>query len=214
MSDSAENMDSFQIHSSFSELVDHYDGFILDQFGVLHNGQHALEGASECVTHLAKMGKKLIILSNSSSLSSATLSRLVQLGFPHPEYFIGAVTSGEEASHFISKEYNGKTALMLTWRETHNTSSSPTVFLKQCGDISLTKHVNEADFLLLHGTECLRGPDGHETSLGSFSQTGNMSVVIEPILQQCISRNIPMICCNPDYVMIKPDGGIAHMPGT
>ena len=208
-------MDSFQIHSSFSELIDCYDGFILDQFGVMHNGQHALDGASECVERLAKMGKKLIILSNSSSLSSATLANLPKLGFD-PTNFIGAVTSGEEASHYISKYYSGKKALMITWSSTSSktTSSSPTVYLEMCGDnIMLTDNVNEADFILLHGAECVRGPNGHETSLGSYHQTGEMSTVIEPILQQCISRDIPMVCCNPDNVMVKPDGEKAYMPG-
>lgn len=203
--------DSFQIHSSFAELVDRYDGFILDQFGVMHNGKHGLDGAPECVDQLAKMGKKLIILSNSSSLSSATVKKLPQLGF-HPERFVGAITSGQEASHFIMTNCSGKRALFFTWRS-GNTSSSPNDFLESCGSTQITENVDEADFILLHGAECLRSGDGKETSLGSFSETGDMSAM-DPILRKCASKDIPMVCCNPDYVMVKPDGRKAHMPGT
>jgi hypothetical protein len=31
---------SFEIHSGVAELADRYQGLILDQFGVLHNGTH------------------------------------------------------------------------------------------------------------------------------------------------------------------------------
>jgi ribonucleotide monophosphatase NagD (HAD superfamily) len=35
--------------AGFGSLVDQYDGFILDQFGVMHNGVVALPGAKVCV---------------------------------------------------------------------------------------------------------------------------------------------------------------------
>ena len=50
----------------FSEVSTRYDGFILDQFGVMHNGVLALPGASECYANLAASGKKIVILSNTS----------------------------------------------------------------------------------------------------------------------------------------------------
>ena len=52
--------------AGFESLADRYDGFILDQFGVMHNGVVALPGAQECFEKLAKAGKKLVILSNTS----------------------------------------------------------------------------------------------------------------------------------------------------
>ena len=205
---------SFQTHASFAELVDCYDGFILDQFGVIRDSDYALEGAPECVAELVQRGKKLIILSNSSSLSSATLEKLPKLGFP-PENFVGAVTSGQEASHYIKDKFQGKKALFITWKS--GNVSSAMVFMDSCGNVQVTDKIEEADFILLHGAEVLRGPgaDGEavEQSLGSFSETGEMSV-IDPILQKCASLKLPMVCCNPDFVMVKPDGTRAHMPGS
>ena len=34
--------------SGFESIASQYDGFILDQFGVMHNGVVALPGAAEC----------------------------------------------------------------------------------------------------------------------------------------------------------------------
>jgi ribonucleotide monophosphatase NagD (HAD superfamily) len=183
---------SFQTHASFAELVDCFDGFILDQFGVIRDSDYALEGAPECVTELVKSGKKLVILSNSSSLSSATVERLPKFGFD-PENFVGAVTSGQEACHYIKDKFQGKKALFITWKS--GNVSSAMEFMESCGNVEVTDVVEEADFILLHGAEVLRGPgvvgEAVEQSLGSFSETGELSV-IDPILQNCTTQKLPM----------------------
>ena len=205
---------TFTVHSSVSELADRYDGFILDQFGVMHNGVTSLEGAPECVEKLKKQGKKIIILSNSSALSSSTVEKLPKLGFDAKD-FVGAVTSGEEASHYVKDTYNGKKCLFMTWKTPK--SPSPATFLEHCGDITVTDDETQADFILLHGCEVLRGPgpDGEATEkpLGGFMESGDPSQVIEPLLKKCLSLNLPMVCVNPDFIYVKPDGSVGHMPG-
>ena len=99
---------AFTVHKSFEEIAGKYDAFILDQFGVMHNGQNALEGARGCVNQLKSSGKSLIILSNTSARSSTAISKLPKFGFD-PSDFVGAVTSGEESSKYIMRQY-GKVA--------------------------------------------------------------------------------------------------------
>jgi HAD superfamily hydrolase (TIGR01450 family) len=229
--DPPQETDTFTVHESISdEIIKKYDGFILDQFGVMHNGRTGLPGAPACVQALQDQGKKIIILSNSSALSVSTMAKLPQLGFD-PDHFVGAVTSGQEASHFIKKTYAGKRALFFTWKMTTKTPS-PAVFLNECGGItpvsiaSINNKDNDddddkngvetADFILLHGCEVVRGPgaDGQavETDLGEFSLSEDFSV-LDPILKTCAAAGIPMVCANPDFIMIRPDGSIGHMPG-
>ena len=282
----------FLIHENgISDLIiNKYDGFIIDQFGVLHNGYEGLDGASECVNTLVDIyNKKCVILSNSSSLAVATKNKLPTMGFDKNK-FITCVTSGEEASHYISNNFlattkteteeenggdgkasaaadddnaNGSTtngskktetmtttkkkALFITWKSSKN----PMTFIDKCNSSSskigggnaslleITDKVDEADFVILHGVDVLRGPDGKKSSsnnnnngssdddnddddeeeviineleLGNFHETEDYSI-IDPILEQCSKRNLLMICANPDYIMIKPDGTIGHMPG-
>ncbi len=48
---------------SLSEVIDQYDLFIIDQWGVLHNGQTGYHYAIDCVENLATLQKKIIIIS-------------------------------------------------------------------------------------------------------------------------------------------------------
>ena len=64
----------------FRELVARYDGFLLDQWGVMHDGSQALPGANDCVRRLHALGKPVVILSNSSKRAPATLERLPEIG--------------------------------------------------------------------------------------------------------------------------------------
>jgi ribonucleotide monophosphatase NagD (HAD superfamily) len=219
--------ESFEVHESFGkDLVDRYDGFILDQFGVLHNGVHGLEGAPDLVRKLAnEYGKKCVILSNTSSSSESCKAKLPVLGFD-PKDFVNAVTSGEEAGQHIREAYgesSNKKALWFTWKSPK--TPSPVKFLELCGNVSVTVDPAEADYVILHGVDVLRGPgeDGAatEVSLGDFHTSGAMetnsdggSTTIESVLKASADKGLPMVCANPDFIMVKPDGSKGYMPGT
>lgn len=212
---------NFECHKTLSSFASQYDGFILDQFGVMHNGKFGLEGAPDCVKQLQDMGKKLIIMSNTSSPSEAASQKLPKLGFD-PSMFLDVVTSGEEASQYIKDHYSNKKALWLTWPR--DQQPNPLNFWNQCGDdLKLlnpkTDKYRDADVIIAHGSGIVRGSiDGdtdNDISLGDFFTTGNMEEVIQPILKECASHGIPMVCANPDYITINPDGiSKSHMPGA
>ena len=51
------------------EVASKYDAFVFDQWGVMHDGHTALYDAPQILQELASLGKKLVILSNSSKLA-------------------------------------------------------------------------------------------------------------------------------------------------
>ena len=85
--------------ASLLDLADQYDAFLLDQFGVIHDGKTAYEGAVEAVNELLRRKKKIIIISNSSRRKRDTLARLHSMGFESdagPDFpRISVVTSGD-----------------------------------------------------------------------------------------------------------------------
>ena len=224
----------YAVHSSFEAVVDLYDAFILDQFGVLHNGVSALDGATELCAYLHdQKNKKLMVLSNTSAPARHALAKLPKLGFC-ADHFVGAVTSGEESSRFIRTTYgksqtttttttSAKKALMFTWDpfkpNNPRLTAPPEAYLAQCGNVEVATCVADADFLLLHGSEIWyrgRPSNFHDysttTSLGSFIDHGGFEV-IDPLLEECRARNLPAVCANPDLIVQTPEGGSAHMPG-
>ena len=64
-----------------SKIVDKYDVFILDQWGVMHDGFYGYPHAIDCVNKLVQLKKKLIIISNTSKRKNTTSDQLVKLGF-------------------------------------------------------------------------------------------------------------------------------------
>eukprot|EP00957_Ditylum_brightwellii_P156576 11916927-Ditylum_brightwellii.AAC.1 len=110
-------------------------------------------------------------------------------------------------------------ALMFTWDvnlpNNPRVTSLPEVYLQQCGSIEVSTTVEEADFVLFHGSEVwYRGPSHDSTSLSPFITAGTFDNAVHDILQQCVERELPAICANPDYIVQTPSGdGIAHMPG-
>lgn len=212
MSRTSSTVAAFTTHKSFASVANHYDGFILDQFGVMHNGKEALPGATDCVKQLSAMGKKMIILSNTSAPCETALEKLSRLGF-NKDFFQGAVTSGEEAARHIRERRDGQKALMFTWSGNNESSKS---FLKKCGNIETTNKVHEADFLIAHGVGVVWDSNKNNTddmpSLGSFMNDGDMSC-IAPILKECQQLQIPMICANPDFVVKLAGGATGYMPG-
>ena len=62
--------------SGMAAVAQRYQGLMLDQFGVMHNGTTALPGAVECISQLHKNGIKMIVLSNSPQNEESTMARL------------------------------------------------------------------------------------------------------------------------------------------
>ena len=49
--------------SGLSDVVDRYDGYIIDLWGTVHNGIAPFEGSITCLDMLKKRGKKVVLLS-------------------------------------------------------------------------------------------------------------------------------------------------------
>ena len=74
-----------------------------------------------------------------------------------------------------------------------------------------TLNIDDADFIVAHGSGVIRSRS-KSRSMGNFLNDGNFDCIDE-ILQQCASRNLPMICANPDLIVKYHDGTTKNMPG-
>lgn len=171
-----------------SDISDSYQAFILDQWGVLHNGERCYDGVIDCLKELKARNKYIIILSNSGKRAEDNRETLRNLGIT-PGMYDEIVTSGEITWQGLHDQNEGvfnnigKKCFLLS----RNNDRS---IIEGLDQIELVHDINEADFLLISGSDA---PD--KTLVDYY----------EPILKTAIRRRLKAICANPDLRMVVGD---------
>ncbi|XP_021839738.2 uncharacterized protein [Spinacia oleracea] len=145
----------------------------------------------------------MVIISNSSRRASVTTEKMRNLGFD-PSLFLGSITSGELTHQYLERRDDawfaalGRSCIHLTWSDRGAISLDGL-------DLKVVDNVEEAEFILVHGTEAL--------GLSSGSAVPKQLEELEKILGKCALRKIPMVVANPDYVTVEARA-LRVMPGT
>ncbi len=172
----------------------HYDGFLLDQWGVLHDGVRPYPGAIAALEMLRGAGKRVIILSNSGRRGAENVKQLATFGFV-PGLYDEVVSAGDDAREALAARDEpfhralGRRCLLLAREgEAH---------LAEGLGLDLVEDVAAADFILLMTMDPPRQ-----------SVAGWMN-----LLKAASARRLPMVCANPDLHRASPDGGLQEAPG-
>lgn len=81
---------------SLAEIAGRYDGMLIDQFGVLHDGRKLYPGSLGVLAGLKTRGIPVAVMTNSAKRAAPNVARLTQMGIPR-DFFVDAVSSGEVA---------------------------------------------------------------------------------------------------------------------
>ena len=99
------------IIEQINELASHYSAWLVDIWGVMHNGRRAFPGAVEAARAFRKQGGIVVLLSNSPRPSPSVQEQLRHLGVPDQAYD-ATVTSGDLTRHELGK-HEGATVYHL-----------------------------------------------------------------------------------------------------
>lgn len=171
-----------------------HDLFLIDQFGVLHNGRAPFPGAVEAMQRLAAAGKTAIILTNSGKRAATNANRLVQLGFPRSS-FCHVVSSGEVNWHGIRDGHLGP-AFQRDARVYVVGLSGDNYGLDGL-NLTMVDDPAAAQFLLIVGSDAPR------TILAQYRE----------ILAPAAAAGVPALCANPDKLMLTAHG-LQPAPGA
>ena len=173
-----------------AEIYTSYDTFIIDLWGVMHNGVKLNPKAIEAVDNLMKNKKKVVFLSNAPRPSSEVKKFLKQLKM-EDRYLKNILTSGEAAMHALQNHKYGKFFFHL------GPKRDDSVFFKiKENNTSLEK----CNFILCTGLF-----DNHRDDLNYYKQ----------LLKNYIDKKL--ICTNPDLTVHRGDveeycaGSIANL---
>jgi HAD superfamily hydrolase (TIGR01459 family) len=176
-----------RIAASVRALVPHYEGFILDQWGVLHDGTRPYAGAVECLTQLRNAGKRIVVLSNSGRREADNLRLMKEMGLD-PALIDRFISGGEHARVALDSRSDpfhralGKRCYAFT-------RGGDRSLLEGIG-LGLVDRVQDADFLAVLGS------DAPQRLVRDY----------ESELLMGIQRELPMVCANPDTIRLLPDG--------
>ena len=169
--------------AGLGELAPHYDGFIVDLWGVVHDGTAPFPGAVACLSALAAAGKRTILLSNAPRRAVAVVRRIAALGVP-PESYQAVMSSGEEAWQCLRRR--GDAFYRGLGRRCLHIGSDRDLEIRDGLDLDFADMPEAADFILN------TGPAGWDDTVADYA----------PVLRRALSRRLPMICANPDLVVM------------
>ena len=175
--------------AGIAPLAERYDGFIVDLWGVIHDGVRPYPGAADCLRRLRQTGKRCVLLSNAPRRAHAAETMLRDMGIT-PDLYTGVLTSGE-AVHLALRDRTDPWFATLGRRVWHLGPERDRNVMDGL-PLVLAATPEQADFVLNTGPDDHRAP----TSIEPF----------ETDLAQCARHGLPMICANPDLEVIR--GGI------
>ena len=91
-----------------SDIYKNYDTFVIDLWGVIHNGVELNPKAIEVIKQLKNESKKVVFLSNAPRPSSKVVNFLLKMKMDK-KCLSNVMTSGEAAMHAINRNQFGKT---------------------------------------------------------------------------------------------------------
>ena len=183
--------------AGLGELAPHYDGFIVDLWGVVHDGAAPLPGAIACLSALVAAGKRTVFLSNAPRRAGDVVRRITALGVP-PESYHAVMSSGEEAWQSLYRRDDP--FYRALGRRCLHIGSDRDIEIRDGLDLDFTNLPETAEFILN------TGPAGWDDTIADYA----------PLLRRALSCRLPMVCANPDRVVIhagKPAlcaGALAH----
>lgn len=165
--------------AGLSDISDSYMGCIIDDWGVLHDGEDAFPGTVDCLKELKQRKKEIIILTNDRKTEAEKKDQLKKMGIG-PSLYNEIVTPTEIIRNGLKNRKDdifkdiGRKAFVITRHKDYS-------LLEDTG-VEVTEDIEKADFVLLLGM------DYPMKTLESY----------EKDIRRAIQRRLKAICANQD----------------
>ncbi len=172
---------------SLAPLAGNYDLFIIDLWGVIHDGRALYPTSKDCLENLRQQKKSIIFLSNAPRRCGTVADTLTKMGITG-DLYDRIVTSGE--AFFQSLAHPDRDFFYPMGRN----------YLY----MGLERDRGIIDELPYEET---KNPDAASFLLLSHSYYDNQPMAeLMPLLERCLARKLPALCINPDKEIVRLDG--------
>ena len=171
-----------------SKVFKAYDTFVIDLWGVIHDGITLNEKAIEAVDQLKKHSKKIVFLSNAPRPSTKVVDFLLKMKMDR-KYLSNVMTSGEAAMHAINQNKFGKKFF-------HLGPARDTAIFEKIKENKTT--IDSCEFILCTGLFDEDDPDINKTQLHENDLNYYKNFLINHISKK-------LVCTNPDLIVHRGD---------
>lgn len=171
------------IYSGVSEVAGKYAAFILDLWGVIHDGVSVFPGVIDCFARLREREKRIVVVSNAPRRANVIMKQLEGYGLAR-DLYDGLVSSGQETHDRLSRRDDPWYAAL--GRRCYHIGPSSDDDMLELG-LEIATDPGDADFIL---------------NTGPWRE-GETVADYEDVLRAGASRSLPMICSNPDIEVIR-----------
>ena len=175
--------DAIRHLAGIAEVADRYDGLLLDLWGVLHDGKAPFPGVIDCLTRLKSAGKRIVVLSNAPRRAPLVEARVSEIGIPRSLY--DHLMSSGEATWLHLRHRDDPFYAALGHVCYHIGPKRDDNMLADLG-LSRVDDIAAAEFIL---------------NTGPWEWNATVAMY-EPLLQAAQARDLPMVCANPDLVVV------------
>ncbi len=166
--------------NTLEEIASSYSTFLIDLWGVVHNGVAPFPEVLPCLSQLKTLGKNIVFLTNGPRRSSVVQKRLEEMGISSQHYdFI--FSSGEDAYQSFTQD------------KKYAPLGAKGFYLGPSKDYPLFQDLNIKEAPSLEGADFIvcTGPSRSDKDLTHDKR----------LLENGLQSNIPFICINPDRVV-------------
>jgi HAD superfamily hydrolase (TIGR01459 family) len=178
------------LKNNIRDFLDIYDAFILDIWGVLHDGIACYDGVLDSLKEMKRLNKKIVLLSNAPSRSKLSEEKLKEFGIER-NFYDEIITSGETAYEHLKE--NQETGFKKYGKNFYHLGS-----LHQNSNLLEDLEYNEMDTKNLEKSDFVIVTGYHTNVKDELSEMNEIEI--------CAKNNIPFICVNPDKSFIRSDG--------
>ena len=169
---------------SLSEIKNEFDGFILDLWGLIHDGVKLYPNVLKTFKALKDNGIRTVLLSNAPRRSYLLIDGLTDMGIARNLYG-GVLSSGEVTwQEFMDRK---DPAFSNIGNSVYHIGPQRDVSVIEGTGITIKKRLDECDFILN------TGPVELEHELNDYKL----------ILSEALVLKLPMVCANPDKVVVR-----------
>ncbi len=178
------------------DIAASYDAFLVDLWGVVHDGKAPFPGVMEVLRELASAGRRVVFLTNTSRASARVVEALEAMGIGR-DLFEAVISSGDVTRAALLAEDPALFArLPAAPRVLHVGEASFVPWLFELGH-RFVEEVGDADLVVATGA-----PKDEAALLLTRAQ-----------LEPAAMRDLPLVCTNPDRV-IPTAQGLTLGPGA